>query len=72
MFKSERFTQAVTALVGAVILSTLSVGAAIGPVRAAEPGLRAEELAQRVKKQLGVVVHARSIKRRLAQEKKRR
>ena len=38
MFKSERFTQAATALVGAVILSSLSVGAAVGPVHAAEPG----------------------------------
>ena len=38
MFTSERFAQLVTALAGALVLSTLSVGAAVGPVRAAEPG----------------------------------
>ena len=38
MFKSERFAQLATALAGALVLSTLSVGAAVGPVRAAEPG----------------------------------
>ena len=38
MFKSDRFAQVATALVGALILSTLSIGAAIGPARAAEPG----------------------------------
>jgi transposase len=44
----------------------------VSQIRAAEPGLRPEELAQRVKQQLGVGVHARSIRRRLDQEKKRR
>jgi hypothetical protein len=38
MFKSDRIAQVATALVGAVIISTLSIGAAVGPVRAAEPG----------------------------------
>ena len=38
MFTADRFAQLVTALTGALLLSTLSVGAAIGPVRAAEPG----------------------------------
>ncbi len=38
MFKSDRFAQVATALVGALVLSTLSIGAAVGPVRAAEPG----------------------------------
>jgi hypothetical protein len=37
MFTTDRFAQVATALTGAVILSTLSVGAAVGPVRAAEP-----------------------------------
>ena len=35
---SERIAQVVTATVGAVILSTLSIGAAAGPIRAAESG----------------------------------
>jgi hypothetical protein len=38
MFKSDRIAQVATALAGAFILSTLSIGAAVGPVRAAEPG----------------------------------
>ncbi len=38
MFKSDRFAQVATALVGALILSTLSIGAAVGPARASEPG----------------------------------
>ena len=38
MFKSERIAQVATALVGALVISTLSIGAAAGPVRAAEPG----------------------------------
>jgi len=38
MFTSDRFAQVVTAMVGAVLISTLSLGAAVGPVRAAEPG----------------------------------
>ena len=37
MFTADRFAQVATAMAGAVILSTLSVGAAVGPVRAAEP-----------------------------------
>ena len=38
MFKTDRFAQVATALVGALGISTLSIGAAVGPVRAAEPG----------------------------------
>ena len=38
MFKTDRFAQVATALVGALVISTLSIGAAVGPVRAAEPG----------------------------------
>ena len=38
MFNSDRIAQVATALVGALVLSTLSIGAAVGPVRAAEPG----------------------------------
>ena len=40
--------------------------------RAAEPSLRPDELAQRVQQQFGLVVHSRTIERRLAREKKRR
>ena len=40
-------------------------------VRAAEPSLRPDELAQRVKQQFDLVVHARTIERRLGREKKR-
>ena len=38
MFKSDRFAQVATALVGALVLSTLSIGVAVSPVRATEPG----------------------------------
>jgi hypothetical protein len=38
MFKSERFAQVATAMVGALVISTLSIGAAVGPARAAGPG----------------------------------
>jgi hypothetical protein len=38
MLKSDRFAQFATALAGALVLSTLSVGAAVGPARAAETG----------------------------------
>ena len=38
MFRTDRFAQVATALVGALVISTLSIGAAVGPVRAAEPG----------------------------------
>jgi hypothetical protein len=38
MFKSDRIAQVATALAGAVVLSTLSIGAAVGPARAGEPG----------------------------------
>jgi len=38
MFTTDRFAQVVTALAGALVLSTLSIGAAVGPARAAEPG----------------------------------
>lgn len=38
MLKSDRIAQAVTALVGALVISTLSVGATVGPIHAAEPG----------------------------------
>lgn len=41
-------------------------------VRATEPSLRPDELAQRVQQQFDLVVHARTIERKLAQEKKRR
>jgi len=41
-------------------------------IHAAEPSLRPRDLSQRVKEQFGLVVHARSIERRLGQEKKRR
>jgi transposase len=41
-------------------------------IRGIQPSLRADELAQRVKRQFGLVVHARSIERRLGREKKRR
>ena len=37
MFNSGRFAQVATAAVGALVLSTLSIAAAIGPVRAAVP-----------------------------------
>ena len=37
MFKFDRFAQVATAAVGALVLSTLSITAAIGPVRAADP-----------------------------------
>jgi hypothetical protein len=36
MFKSDRFAQVATAAIGAIVLSTLSITAAIGPVRAAD------------------------------------
>jgi hypothetical protein len=38
MFTADRFAQLATALAGAFVISTLSIGAAVGPVRAAEPG----------------------------------
>ena len=38
MLSTDRFAQVVTALAGAIVISTLSIGAAVGPVRAAEPG----------------------------------
>ena len=38
MFTADRFAQLATALAGALVLSTLSVGAAVGPARATEPG----------------------------------
>ena len=38
MFKSDRFAQVATALVGAFVLSTLSIGVAVSPVRAADSG----------------------------------
>ena len=36
MFKFDRFAQVATAAVGALVLSTLSITAAIGPVSAAD------------------------------------
>jgi len=36
MFNPDRFARVATALVGALVLSTLSIGAAIGPVQAAD------------------------------------
>jgi transposase len=44
----------------------------VAEIRAADPSLRAQDLAQRIKEQFGLVVHARSIERRLSEEKKRR
>jgi hypothetical protein len=44
----------------------------IAESRAADPSLRPANLSQRIKEQFGLVVHARSIERRLVQEKKRR
>ena len=38
MFTTDRFAQVATALAGAFVLSTLSVGDGFAPVRAAEPG----------------------------------
>ena len=38
MFKSDRFAQVATALAGALVLSTLSIGVAVSPVRATEAG----------------------------------
>ena len=38
MFKSDRIAQVATALAGALVISTLSIGAAIGPIRASAPG----------------------------------
>jgi hypothetical protein len=38
MFKSDRIAQVATALVGALVISTFSIGAAVGPVRAADTG----------------------------------
>lgn len=38
MFTTDRLAQVATALAGAFVISTLSIGAAVGPVRAAEPG----------------------------------
>ena len=38
MFTSDRFAQVATALVGAVVISTMSIGAAVGPAQAVEPG----------------------------------
>jgi len=38
MINSDRIAQVATALVGAVIISTLSIGAAAGPIRAAQQG----------------------------------
>lgn len=37
MFTTDRFAQVATALVGALVLSTLSVGAAVGPAHATGP-----------------------------------
>lgn len=36
MFSFDRFTRVATAAVGALVLSTLSVAAAVGPARVAE------------------------------------
>ena len=38
MFTTDRIAQVATALAGAFVISTLSIGAAVGPVRATEPG----------------------------------
>ncbi len=44
----------------------------VAQVRASEPSLPPKELAQRIKQQFDVVVHARTIERKLDREKKRR
>jgi len=44
----------------------------ITEIQMADPCLHPRDLAQRVKEQFGLVVHPRSIERRLGQEKKRR
>jgi transposase len=44
----------------------------IAETRVADPSLRPADLSQRINEQFGLVVHARSIQRRLVQEKKRR
>jgi transposase len=46
---------------------TLAVMQFIAEIQAAEPSLRPRDLAQRVKEQFGLVVHPRSIERRLGQ-----
>jgi hypothetical protein len=38
MFNFDRFAQVATAAVGALVLSTVSIAAAIGPVHAADAG----------------------------------
>ena len=38
MFNTDRFAQVATALAGAIVLSTLSVGAAVGPAHATGSG----------------------------------
>ena len=37
MFNSDRFARVATAAVGALVLSTLSIAAAVGPVQASRP-----------------------------------
>jgi transposase len=51
---------------------TLAVMQFIAEIQTAYPSLHPRDLAQRVKEQFGLVVHPRSIERRLGQEKKRR
>ena len=38
MLNTDRIAQAATALFGALVISTLSIGGAVSQVRAAEPG----------------------------------
>ena len=38
MFTTDRLAQVATAMAGAIVLSTLSVGAAVGPAHATGPG----------------------------------
>jgi hypothetical protein len=38
MFSFDRFARVATAAVGALVLSTLSITAAVGPVKAGTPG----------------------------------
>ena len=52
MFNFDRFARVATAAVGALVLSTLSIGAAVGPVRAAEPSRRRSP-----RSQLGSAAH---------------
>ncbi len=46
MFNYDRFAKVATATVGALVLSTLSIGAAVGPAAAQSPAAGAAAQAQ--------------------------